>query len=80
MYDDPVPAVDGPALVLAPDAPVMPSAWEGTIDPARRRTVLRFGPTAEPTKPTKPTDQRVVWSASFLPMVFGTDSHVSRSR
>lgn len=86
MYDDPVPAIDGPALVLAPRARVMPSAWEGAIDPARRRTVLRFGVNAEPTQPTKPTqhtkptDPPVVWSASFLPMVFGTDTHVTPTR
>ena len=63
-----------PSLTLRPSAPIMPSAWEGEIDPDRRRIVIDFH-TASPA----PVREGAAWSAAFVPVVFGTDTHVTDS-
>lgn len=68
MFDGDVPGVEGPALTLRPRVRVMPSTWDADIDPARSRTVVRFGPQST-------VSETAVWSARFVPVTFGTDSH-----
>lgn len=70
MYDDTVPAAHGPALTLRPRARIMPSNWDGDVDPDRRRTVVCFGPSSIPMADA-------VWSGRFTPVVFGTDANVA---
>ncbi len=72
IVDDVAPSPVAPALVLAPRSEIMASDWLPPDDPAGRRIVLEFapGPASEP-------DRGAVWSGDFLPVVFGTDTHVS---
>jgi hypothetical protein len=72
--DDSPSAGPGPSLTLRPRSPIMPSAWEGEIDPDRRRIVLDFHGDAP-----APVRDGGVWSGAFLPVVFGTDTHVTDS-
>ena len=79
MFDTPVPhdpAVvgRGPTLTLRPRAPIMPSEWEGEIDPERRRIVIDFFPDGP-----APVRAGAAWSGAFVPVVFGTDTHVTGS-
>lgn len=71
MFDGPAPTVEGPSMVLRPRDRVMPSTWDGDVDPARRRTVVRFG-TLDGTATAGAT-----WWGSFVPAVFGTDAHIA---
>lgn len=70
---DPVlPSSDGASLCLRPLARIMPSDWDGDIDPVTRRVVLSFHDGAAST----PAPDDAVWSGRFVPMAFGTDTHV----
>ena len=75
MFDSVPPQPDleaaGASVSLRPLAQIMPSTWEGDIDPDRRRTILEF----HPVPPELPSD-RAVWSGVFVPVVFGTDTHI----
>lgn len=75
IHDSPFPtppAPAGAALCLRPRSRIMPSDWDGDVDPAVRRIVLSFhGGTV-----TVPTPAEAVWSGRFVPMVIGTDTNV----
>lgn len=72
MYDEAPPAsTGGPSLTLRARAQIMPSQWGEPIEPSTRRTVLSFAETVPAA-----VDPAAVWSGSFVPMVFGTDTHV----
>ncbi|MEZ5246214.1 MAG: hypothetical protein R2707_14025 [Acidimicrobiales bacterium] len=72
--DDAGPPGPGPSLTLRPRTAIMPSDWEGEIDPDRRRIVIDFHREAP-----APVRDDAVWSGAFLPVVFGTDTHVTDS-
>jgi len=69
FYDDAPPVGPGPSLHLRPRERVMPSEWDGDIDVTRRRVVLGFGAGA--------SCEGASWSADFVPVVFGTDTHIA---
>jgi len=77
LFDGEAPKVAGPAMTLRPIAQIMPSTWEGDVDLVRRRTVLQFGSDAQPGRELSNADG-AVWSATFVPVVFGTDTHIAR--
>ena len=70
----PAAAGSGPSMTLRPRARIMPSEWEGEIDPDRRRIVIDFHTDAPAS-----VRERSVWSGAFVPVVFGTDTHVADS-
>lgn len=70
MFDGAAPNVTGPALTLRARSRVMPAEWDADVEPGVRRIVLQFGD-APPE-----VDESAVWAGLFVPMVFGTDTHV----
>ena len=73
LVDGGPPPETGPSLALRPISPIMPSKWEGEIDLARRRIILEFGPGS-------PGHDHAFWSGTFIPVVFGTDTHIADGR
>jgi hypothetical protein len=71
MYDGEAPRVAGPALTLRARSRVMPADWDAGVEPGVRRILLQFG-----DAPAGVGDA-AVWSGAFVPMVIGTDTHIT---
>ena len=71
MSADPAATGPGPSMMLRPRVRIMPSEWEGEVDPDRRRIVIDFH-----TDAPAPVRAGSVWSGAFVPVVFGTDTHI----
>jgi len=74
LFDEEPSSRGGPSLTLRPVQAVMPSEWEGEIDVTRRRTVVEFHD--DPADSVRPGS---VWSGAFVPVVFGTDTHITQT-
>jgi hypothetical protein len=60
------------AIAMTPVGRIMPSQWDGGGDLVGRVTVVTFHRAAGAV----PAPSGAVWSAPFVPVVFGTDSHL----
>jgi hypothetical protein len=75
MFDGAPPVVAGPSMTLRPLARIMSSAWDGDVDPDRRRIVLQFA--SGGSSDDLANARGAVWSGGFVPVVFGTDTHIA---
>jgi hypothetical protein len=62
-------------VVLRPQYEIMPSTWGGEVDSSRRRVAIAFHRDRSDVEPFA-AYAGLVWSSSFLPIVFGTDTHI----